>query len=540
VSNLITIDELQVLIDNTKWSFLGRGQYNNVVISKDILNIEGFSGRWVVKTPRKGIHLLSEADRAIRKWRELNPTYPVFRTIKGWMAPYLGNTPASDEQIAEKIIDIYRHTRNIVADAAAKGNFVLYNGDVVCIDMDHAFRRGSFASNLFMSIDDKDYKCFLRSCSEDGKPITVSVIKTLYYLEEQLDTTMLDNKYLSIKIIDVLHDYRRNKLSITIDILDAILDLINLDSDGKLNLYFIPSFIEIVKNARKHQTIITKELLEDLIYDALIDYSTPSQIITVGNLSDIKILINHDRTLLNKVDANGFTLLHIAAMLEYSDIVSYLLDEGAEINTLTIISGYNSFPIPMTALDLAIYHEKQMVADLLFDKGASFTLAINDKFEFLIFAARRGLIEQLISFVERNPESVHQVDESNQTALLWAAYCGQNECVRYLISKGANINRATITDPDNEDCQHENNRSPLDWAIVAGHTSTIDLLISAGGIANITTPEEGKNAIVKKRLNRYALFSLITPASTESEDEDIDRAVEEIGYLASLAGSGLF
>ena len=455
------------------------------------------------------------------------------------MAPYLGNTPASDEQIAEKIIDIYRRTRTIVADAAAKGNFVLYNGDVVCIDMDHAFRRGSFASNLYMDIDDIDYKYFLRSCSESGKPITVSVIKTLYYLEEQLDTTMLDNKYLSIKIIDILHEYRRNKLSISIDILDAILDVINLDSDGKLNLYLIPSFIEIIKNARIHQTIITKELLEDFIYDALIDYSPPSEIIKVGNLSDIKILINHDRTLLNKVDANGFTLLHIAAMLNYSEIVSYLLAEGAEINVLTAITGSTISTTPMTAIDLAIYHNQHLAADILFERGANISTAINDEFKFLIFAARRGLLGQLISFVERNPESVHQVDESNQTALLWAAYCGQNECVSYLISKGANINLATITDPDNEDNQHENNRTPLDWAIVGGHTSTIDLLISAGGVANIISPEEGKSAIVDKSLNRYSLFSMITPVSTESENRDFDDAIEEIGYLASLGGGSL-
>ena len=523
------LDQLEAIIDSTKWAFLGKGQYNKVVISKDILNIEGFSGRWVLKTPRGDFSPLSEAERAIRKWRELNPTYPVFRTRKGWMVPYLGNTPASDEQMAEKIMEIYRRTRNIIADAAAKGlNFVVYNGDVICIDMDHAYRRGSFASNQYLELDE-DYNHFLRSCSETGKPTTVSVIKTLYYLEEQLETNLLDNKYLSIKIIDVLHEFRRNKISITIEILDALLEIINLDLDDEFNLYLIPSFIEIVKNLHCNKTIITRELIENLIYDGLIDYSTPSETIKSGNLSDIKILIKHDRSLLNKVDINGYTLLHLAAGLGYADIVNYLLAEGTQSNALTLHGPDKS----VSAIDIAIVFERFEVADLLADKGAESTSAIKDEFEYLLFAARRGLLDELISFVESHPDSVHQTDDHNQSALLWAAYCGQNACINYLISRGANVNLPTINDSESD----EDNRSPLDWAIVGGHASTIELLISAGGVANIISPEEGKSAIVMQGLNRHSLFS--TPRSYESDDSYFNNALEEIGYLAGLGGSGL-
>lgn len=227
-----------------KTTSLGHGSYNNVTkIYAPRDKDDPFP--WKVFKERRHNDILSEANRAVRKWNEFNPIFPAWVVdgdwscqylgrivLGGWVAPYLGNVPANDEQIALKVVDIYRNTRNIVADACGLMNFLFYEGNAVCIDVDLAckMKRQSFAS------DDMFENCF--GIGEMGqywkkcgvfKPKTVEIIKTLFFLEDCLNVTQIDNAFLTPEIIGIFNEYRKLNVRILPYNINKLCEQFNID-----------------------------------------------------------------------------------------------------------------------------------------------------------------------------------------------------------------------------------------------------------------------------------------------------------------------
>ena len=477
------IEELEAIVDSTKWSFLKKGGFNSVSISRTKLTIGGFTGQWVLKTPLYQ-DALSKSTRAVRKWNELNPDYPAFKMKDGWLAPYLGDTPASDEQISNKLIDIYRRTRNIVFDAYVDNNFLLYKGEeVICIDVDQSLRRGSIASDNWCHVNSP---CFSQHFNEISRPRNksrVAVIATLFYLEKNLSGDSIQDHYITPSMISKLHIFRHERKPVTVEILDTLLEIITVDPTNEIkDKYLTPLLVETLKNIRTLPKRVTKELLLSLINDQLLMIANPYDIIKRGDLDDVRILIKQDNTLLFQTDKNGFTLLHIAAMYGHTEIVSYLLAEGAHIDAVTPTNSDGSVS-NRTALDLAIRRGKDAAANFLLERGATISSTIGDNFRYLFFCARTGLLHCVKSFIKRNPESIHARDNYNQTALLWAAAKGHHEIVEFFITQGADVNIATKF-PANYENRKDSNRSALDWAIIGGHILTVSVLNQSGAVAN--------------------------------------------------------
>ncbi|MDI9819243.1 MULTISPECIES: ankyrin repeat domain-containing protein [unclassified Legionella] len=96
---------------------------------------------------------------------------------------------------------------------------------------------------------------------------------------------------------------------------------------------------------------------------------------------------------------------------------------------------------------------------------------LKDK-QLLITAAKQGQCDIIKLIHEKANDLIDEVDEYNQTPLLWAAAKGHEDIVRYLISKGASLNVATSrTD------SHFNGYTPLDWAIEGNHGEIVSLLM---------------------------------------------------------------
>ena len=225
-----------------KWDKVGEGNYNRTYISKEPFEyeIDGISyfQRWVLKIPKKdGIDDLKQEmnhpKRAVRLWNELNPTHPavILPSEGGWLAPYLGYTKASDQEIAKTQIEIYRNTRRIIADACGVDNFLLFNGEVVCVDVDAALLANSPTSKRVLrevvefGDEHSVYKSYWEQYSKNlGMPESVQVTKTLLYLDSQLRATDIQDKHINEKTIKALHEYQINNIPLTPQILNALVD----------------------------------------------------------------------------------------------------------------------------------------------------------------------------------------------------------------------------------------------------------------------------------------------------------------------------
>ena len=126
---------------------------------------------------------------------------------QGLIVSYVDGTQASDTDIANKIIDIYLKTRNIIADAYVLGNFLhdATNGNITCVDVDHAFHRDSPVSQLFLGVDPYAYFLAEYNIHTIHYPKTIIAIKTLFYMEKHLLAGEILDLYITPRMIAKLH-----------------------------------------------------------------------------------------------------------------------------------------------------------------------------------------------------------------------------------------------------------------------------------------------------------------------------------------------
>ena len=84
----------------------------------------------------------------------------------------------------------------------------------------------------------------------------------------------------------------------------------------------------------------------------------------VGDLENLKRLINNNRGLLKEKDALGRTLLYLSARNGYYNLVEYLLKNGCNINEAQDNTG-------STALHGAAFYEQEIIVQLLLEYGAN-------------------------------------------------------------------------------------------------------------------------------------------------------------------------
>lgn len=388
-------NDIQEFADKAEWKQIPSGQYNKVFISTERFTMGNHTGRWIKKIPRiNSNHLLTQAtnaiDRAIRKWNILNPKYPAYKTSDGWMVPFFGNQLtlsdqltnnvilASDLEVAAKVISIYQQTGEIIADAYVIDNFLVYENEVICIDVDFMFRRGSFVSDEWIHTENvlED----IRNISDKNREVTHAVILTLFYLTHHLSAHAFDHASTTPRLIELLHAFRLQNKPITQDTIRILLTIEQIDPSIELHhRYLTPTFINaLIKTAPDSlgQAELTKERIIDLFHEQLTDLSY------VWNLPDQEIVnamsfITYPRwALINKVGQSGYTLLHVAVLCNNNKLIRHLLDAGADPNTRSANTnsehGGISYP-NMTAMDIAICSPHE-VSPILIEKGAQISL----------------------------------------------------------------------------------------------------------------------------------------------------------------------
>lgn len=486
------------------------GTYNTVFVSEDLLTINGRTSLWIKKIPKimRGEQAntidaideaMNESLRAVRKWNDLNPGLTAYPIDGGWIAPYLGSTPASDEQIAEKLIEIYQRTRNILLDACGSMNFLVYEHETICVDVDQSMRRGSIASDNYLNQIGlyQHIKYWADYSVNHKKPHTVNVIQTLLYLEQNLDGTQIKDEYLTPSLIAKLHVFRRMGYILRPETMGILLTTTKLNLQHELNDGFItPHFINRLL-ALSEQQPLTEDIFfkERVLHQQLLPIkSLPSSFYTMFKLNGwagITRLIDCaekiNPTFLDGKDDDGISLLHLLAAYGMGDLIERLIRLGVKLTETTSTFIYNTelfrmFPSNHSAMDLALIYGHDEVVKLLFNSRVMSSTIINGNRHIIHVMAKHNSLADVEWLVDREKQLINLEDKYGRTALTWAVASNNMTMVKFLLKQGANPN-IPIRIPVGKD-QSYHNYLALDWALHHDYPNIITLLLRYGARAN--------------------------------------------------------
>jgi serine/threonine-protein phosphatase 6 regulatory ankyrin repeat subunit B len=188
-----------------------------------------------------------------------------------------------------------------------------------------------------------------------------------------------------------------------------------------------------------------------------------------GHLGVVRVLTDHmGGQVLEETDENGWNSLHLAAHEAHDDVVTFLLEQGAQ--------GNSRGPHGRTPLMMAC------------EKGHMVVVVV--------------LVQHL------GENGLHATDDEGSTALHWAAHLGHEEIVAFLLRAGARANsrgvfrttslmlacggghldivRVLVQHMGDQALEETNDDglTPLHWAALGGDEETVAFLLSKGAQAN--------------------------------------------------------
>lgn len=194
-------------------------------------------------------------------------------------------------------------------------------------------------------------------------------------------------------------------------------------------------------------------------------FESPLTLAACGSHVELAQLLLEHGAKLEEVNDEGYTPLMEAAREGYLPMVALLLEHGANINAQTEET-------QETALTLACCGGFQEVVSYLLECGANIELGASTP---LMEAATEGHVE-LVKFLLEKGANVNATTATGDAALTYAAENGHTDLVEVLIEAGANIEH-----------ESEGGRTPLMKAARAGHLCTVEYLISQGANINKKT-----------------------------------------------------
>lgn len=217
-----------------------------------------------------------------------------------------------------------------------------------------------------------------------------------------------------------------------------------------------------------------------------------------GNLARIDSILTLNPDLLESKNDAGLTPLNLAAYIGQMEIITFLLDKGADIFT-----GDNEGSMPIH--NAAANGQKEVVEFLVNEKGIDVNVIDDNDVTPLHFAAGSGNIEMVRFLISKGVDinarsniggiplhnaifrdsidvikllidsgsDVNIANQWNVQAIHLATHRGNPEVVKLLIEKGADIHAIT-----------GNDENPLIWAIVGRRFEIADFLLENGADIN--------------------------------------------------------
>lgn len=541
----MTLEEWEAILNSTRWDFLGEGSYNTTWKSRTPITIGKHRDYFIWKQPHAE-GPLSDPARATRKWNLLNSSsglhayeYLSTKFAPGWLAPYVGNTPAPDRVRATKILSIYREHRILLLDGCQDTNILMYKGKPVCIDMDFTHRRGSVVSDsISADFSGSDTNDFFNKCAAKGRyPRSVLFINALQYLEFFLSEDQITNEYLSETILERLYILRCAKVHLTTDIMKDLVEenhrlLFQIKVLAYIELYFSPEeikpeylaaeFLETVNVLRRANIRLTanmmKGLLELMHFDKAneIDEGHIFEFLNTSWMTSparhgqqhvihlaaqyglptlVQTLVNNNSGLSDVKNAQNQTPLFLAAANGHDAVVTFLLDKDANIFTEAYYN-YNVLNVAIannrtsTVAILVNAILKKMAKEdivlplpllvkrlhILHSEGITLNADLIARLQELIKVDVATEISDVLFLDFIKAGNIGApVTPRRRHSIHLAAMSGLGTLCKTLVTSNSDL--VNLTD--------ENNSTPLIWAASRGHTDIVSFLVTQGAALNV-------------------------------------------------------
>jgi ankyrin repeat protein len=237
--------------------------------------------------------------------------------------------------------------------------------------------------------------------------------------------------------------------------------------------------------------------------------------IEVNDLPQTKNILRKDPQLINTVNEFEYTPLIAAVKDGRKEIIDYLLDAGADINTG---KGYS-------ALGMAVGQNDYNTVQMLINRGADVNILGGNP---LNLAAEKGDLDVVKLLIAKGAD-VNFPRDYDLYPLHHAAVSGHLDVVQYLIEKGADIHRKTDYN------QYRYNLNAIDFAVLKGKKNVAQFLLSQGAevdlivMVGLGKKELLKDYFIKNRdldFRQFPLNYLLHLAVRYGEQEIAEMLIE--------------
>jgi ankyrin repeat protein len=179
-----------------------------------------------------------------------------------------------------------------------------------------------------------------------------------------------------------------------------------------------------------------------------------------GNEGEVARLLDENPALLEKTGHEGLTPYLLAAMHGQLGVMQLLIQRGADTSATADFSG-------STALHMAAWGGQEQAAALLLGQGTQSTHREADGTTPSMLACKQGHLGVMRLLLQHlGIQALQETDRKGFSVLHWAASCGKEEIVSFLLGQGAL--------PGSRDGF---NATPLMLACAAGHMGVVKVLL---------------------------------------------------------------
>lgn len=141
-----------------------------------------------------------------------------------------------------------------------------------------------------------------------------------------------------------------------------------------------------------------------------------------GNLSEIKLLFDNDKNIINAIDINGSSMLILACYRGNQEVAQFLIEKGADLNYISNNG---------TALMACVFKSEFLLVDELIKKSVNLDLTDGNGITALMLAVQFKNVEMVKKLLNAGANKQLKCKQ-NKTAFEYAVFSNNEEIINLL------------------------------------------------------------------------------------------------------------